>query len=101
NAYSDACRNRQPGLHSCSRRKVAVPGVTAAVSPQALPKFNPLKQAASAIPNRLFTSRSREKQEPRTNDDGCCWAKMCRKQMPRSLNAYDLSEPRKVRYDQD
>jgi hypothetical protein len=33
--------------------------------PQALPKFNLAKQPVSAIPNRPFTSYSREKQEPR------------------------------------
>jgi hypothetical protein len=37
----------------------------AAMPPQALPKFNLAKQPVSAIPNRPFTSYSREKREPR------------------------------------
>ena len=40
-------------------------------SPEALPKFNPRKQPLRPIPNGLFTSHSREKQEPRI-DDNCC-----------------------------
>jgi hypothetical protein len=47
----------------------------AAVSPQALQKFNALKQPVSSIPNRSFTSCSREKQEPLINGDCSCWEK--------------------------
>jgi hypothetical protein len=41
------------------------------VRPQALPKFNPRKQAVGSFPNGLFTGHSREKQEPPAHGR-CC-----------------------------
>src|SRR5262249_51529282 len=71
NVSQTALASCDAGADFCRGTRLRPSGDFDLVRPQALPKFNPRKQAVRPFPNELFTGHSREKQEPRAHDR-CC-----------------------------